>query len=298
MKGSPPGYTQEALAADLADLGIRPGHTILVHASMRSVGQVQGGVTGVIDTLRHLVGQAGTLVVPTGTPDNSDSSRVHLSRIADMSGAQRRRYRVSMPAYDVANTPSTGMGVLAETVRTHPGARRSVHPQSSFAALGAQARQITENHAETCHFGEQSPLARLYDLAAWVLLLGVDYRACSAFHLAEYRYQPHPRTRTYRCVVRRGSQQQWWQYWDVDLDDSDFGKLGMDLDGTRIPLRGTVGKAECRLLPIRSAVDYAVLWLRQHRVTCRVGSQCTTGRPDVILQVNSASRWEPALTTK
>ena len=267
MKVSSPARSGEALAADLTALGIHQGQTLLVHASMRAVGPVQGGVTTVVDELRSLLGTAGTLVVPTGTSDNSDSSRTHLSQIAGMTAAQRRRYRTSMPAFDIRRTPSTGMGILAETVRTTPGARRSAHPQSSFAALGAQAGQITENHAESCHFGEQSPLARLYDLAAWILLLGVDYRACTAFHLAEYRYQPHLQTRTYRCVVQQGSQERWWQYRDVRLDDSDFGELGMDLDRTGTPIWGTVGNAECRLLPVRFAVDYAIVWLRHRRVT-------------------------------
>jgi aminoglycoside 3-N-acetyltransferase len=35
--------------------------------------------------------------------------------------------------------------------------------------------------------GEASPLARLYDLDAWVLLLGVGYQRNTCFHLAEYR---------------------------------------------------------------------------------------------------------------
>ena len=72
---------------------------------------------------------------------------------------------------------------------------RSAHPQTSFAALGPKARELMNDHAVDCHLGECSPLGRLYEEGAWILLLGVGYATCSAFHLAEYRYTPNPPTR-------------------------------------------------------------------------------------------------------
>lgn len=258
-------YSQESISKDLVTLGVARGQTLLLHASMRSMGYVEGGAGAIVDTLRTLIGPDGTLVVPTATPNNSDTSRTHLSRVAHMTAYERECYRAAMPAFDPATTPSAGMGVIAETVRTTPGALRSVHPQTSFAALGPRAGDITERHASDCHLGEQSPLAMLYDLTAWILLLGIGYDSCSAFHLAEYRYTVHPPVRLYRCVINRDGKSQWWQYRDVDLDDSDFRELGSDLDQTGIPIRGTVAEAECRLLPLRPAVDFAVEWLRRHR---------------------------------
>jgi aminoglycoside 3-N-acetyltransferase len=259
-------YNRQSAIEDLIKLGLRQGQTALIHASMRAIGSMEGGASAVVDALRIVLGQEGTLVVPTGTPNNSDSSRAYLSNVAGMTTDQRRRYRKAMPAFDPKTTPSAGMGILAEIVRTTSGAIRSIHPQTSFAALGPRANEITGHHDPRCHLGEQSPLRRLYDLDAWILLLGVGYQCCSAFHLAEYRYAPRMPRRTYRCVVLRNNQPQWWQYSDAQLDDSDFYELGSDLDRTKIPLRGTVGRADCRLLPIRPTVDYAVGWLRHHRL--------------------------------
>ena len=51
------------------------------------------------------------------------------------------------------------------------------------------------DHRLESHLGEYSPLAKLYRMEASVLLLGVGYQVCSAFHLAEYRYVESPPTR-------------------------------------------------------------------------------------------------------
>ncbi len=252
--------TAATLAADLRALGLGEG-IVLVHASLRKVGPVKGEVASVAEALRHVLGPDGTLVVPTGTADNSDTSRVHLARTAGMTDQERERYRQRMPAFDPDTTPSTGMGALAEYVRRAPGAKRSAHPQTSFAALGGAAGQITGGHDPACHFGEASPLARLYDLDARVLLLGVGFESCSAFHLAEYRYTPAPPTREYRCVVQRG----WWSYQDVELDDGDFPELGAAFEATGQVGTGQVGRARARLFAVRAAVDFAEGWLAAHR---------------------------------
>jgi aminoglycoside 3-N-acetyltransferase len=259
------GHSQEAIARDLRQLGLQLGATVLVHASLKSMGWVEGGAAAAVASLRGVLGSAGTLVVPTGTADNSDSSRPHLAKVYGMDKRELQRYYDAMPGFDPASTPSTGMGAIAEAVRTAPGASRSRHPQSSFAALGALAKAVTGDHAESCHLGESSPLGRLYDLDAQVLLLGVGYESCSAFHLAEYRYAPGPPIRTYRCVVMRDGMRRWHEYEDVDLDDRDFGEVGREFDATGAPRRGVVAESSCRLFALRSAVDFAVGWMRHHR---------------------------------
>jgi aminoglycoside 3-N-acetyltransferase len=76
--------------------------------------------------------------------------------------------------FDPSRMPSRWMGVLAEAVRTWPGAVRSDHPQASFAALGKHAAAIAEGHRLDDALGEQSPLGAVYRLHGKVLLLGAD----------------------------------------------------------------------------------------------------------------------------
>jgi aminoglycoside 3-N-acetyltransferase len=256
--------TRESLMTDLRALGITPGQVLLVHASMRRMGWVSGGAGEVVAALRDVLGQDATLVVPTTTADNSDTSRLYLARTAGMTPDEIERYREAMPPFTFER-PSVGTGRVAEHIRRTPGAVRSEHPQTSFAALGPQARMLMTGHRPDCHLGEYSPLGRLYDAGAWVLLLGVGYAACSCFHLAEYRYVPLPPRQVYRCVIAEEGTRRWWSYEDVVLDDRDFAALGAALDRTRHVIRGHVGHAECRLVPLRAAVDFAAEWLQRHR---------------------------------
>jgi len=270
---------RESLVRDLRSLGVILGQTLLVHASLRQIGWVEGGADEVVAALRQAVGRDATLVVPVATADNSDTSRLYLTRTAGMAPDEIERYRDSMPPF-TSERPSVGMGRIAECVRTAPGAVRSQHPQTSFAALGPQAGLLMSDHRLDCHLGESSPLRRLYDASAWVLLMGVGYEACTCFHLAEYRYVAFPPRQVYGCVIAEQGQRQWWSYEDVVLDDRDFAALGAAFDQTGHVIRGHVGQAECRLAPIAAAVDFAAEWLQQHRTAVPARSGVTSANPE------------------
>jgi aminoglycoside 3-N-acetyltransferase len=262
---SPSIVTREDIAHDLRALGVTAGQILLVSASLRSIGWVNGGAESVVAALCEVLNPDGTLVVLTETADNSDSSRLHLARIAGMTEQEADRFRAEMPPFDRDATPSTCMGRIAEAVRAHPDAIRSDHPQSSFAAIGPMAVKLMAGHELTCHLGEDSPLGKMYGLGASVLLLGVGFSACTAFHLAEYRYIENPPKRSYSCVIKIGSGKEWVDYKDVVLDDSEFEAIGEELDQKKIPDRGRVGNADCRLMPLRKVVDSAREWMHEHR---------------------------------
>ncbi|MDQ0797690.1 aminoglycoside N(3)-acetyltransferase [Streptomyces sp. B1I3] len=259
----------DRVAAQLHGLGVERGGVLLVHASMRSAGE---DAEAMAHALRRSLGPQGTLVVPSFTPENSDTSPFYLSRVRGLGAEARAALRAAMPPFDRATTPaSPSMGRLAETVRLAPEAVRSGHPQTSFAAVGPAAATLLARHRPDCHLGEDSPLARLYEADAQVLLLGTGFATCSAFHLAEYRLPAAPR-RLYRCVIAPDGGRRWWEYEDVELDDSDFAALGGDFeraDVTGAVRRGRVGAAPCRLFPLRAAVDFATGWLVEHRVRAR-----------------------------
>jgi aminoglycoside 3-N-acetyltransferase len=269
----PSGATREAvtgrqLVDDLRALGVQAGGSVLVHASLSMIGHVQGGAKTVIDALLEVLGRDGTLVTGAGTPENSSTSRAFQASTIGYTLQQVAEFRAGMPAFDPTTTP-TSVGAIAEALRTTSGAFRSGHPQSSFAAVGREAKALMARHRVTCHLGEASPLAKLYKRDAWILLLGVDYHACSAFHLAEYRYRERPPRQVYSCVVRKWGKPRWFTYRDVALDDGDFEIIGKSLEDAEndnpVMLKGLVGNAPSRLIPMRHVVDFARDWMAGHR---------------------------------
>ncbi|WP_328222968.1 AAC(3) family N-acetyltransferase [Streptomyces sp. NBC_00104] len=244
--------------ATLAELGVRPGGVLMAHASLRGSGL---SPTAVRDALLSALGPGGTLVVPAFTPENSDTSREYADRTEGMDEPQKAGFRASMPPFDPESTPCPTMGALAECVRTTPGAVRSGHPQTSFAALGPRATELLGDHDPHCHLGERSPLSELYEADAEILLLRVGFEVCTAFHLAEYRLSPPPPTRTYRCVVRdRG----WIEYEDVDLYDGDFEEIGERLPRDLRTEREVAGRTTV-LIGMRDAVDTALKQMSGYR---------------------------------
>jgi aminoglycoside 3-N-acetyltransferase len=253
----------DELARELRALGLQAGTTVLAHASLRAVGWVDDGAQAVISALRSVLGPGGTMVVATTTAANSDSSRNYRATIDGLAPFWVDAYQRVMPPYDRDTPAETGQ--IAEAVRMSPDSIRSAHPQSSFAAIGPLADWLMRDHRLGCHLGEDSPVGKLYKRGAWILLLGVGYQACSALHLAEYRYKPDPPRQTYRCVVKYRGKPQWRTYTDVVLDDSDFIAIGMALDKEIVSRRGYVGLADCRLIPLQAAVDRATEWMRKNR---------------------------------
>lgn len=262
-----PPVTRRRVVRGLRRLGVKPGQTLLVHASLPSLGWVRGGAPAVVSALREAVGPDGHVVMPTGTEANSKTSRVHQASIAMLTPHEVEEYHLAMPAFDRDATPS-GMGAISEALRTADGAARSAHPQSSFAAIGPEADLLMSDHPLDCHLGPDSPLGRLVKMDARVLMVGVGYWAFTGFHLAEYLYTPRPPKRTYACVVAastgvRGGR--WEEYEDVVLDDQKFDDIGESLEKHMVVKRGKVGHAECRLVPLHAAVEFAAEWMAKHR---------------------------------
>ncbi|MFG2130188.1 aminoglycoside N(3)-acetyltransferase [Streptomyces sp. NPDC048751] len=252
-----PLVTRDTLRAELRALGVKPGEILLVHSSLSSLGWVCGGAVAVVQGLLDALGPDGTLVVPTHSTHLTDPATWRNPPVPE---EWWERIRAAMPAYDPLITRSLGVGVVPETVRTWPGALRSAHPHTSFAALGPRAADIVDAHAQDCRLGERSPLARLEERGARVLLLGTGYDTCTSFHLAEYR-TPAPLVGVGRPAPGGG----WETVTEVSVSSDRFDELGHDFERDRPVVRGEVGAADVRLFPVRDAVAYAERWLALHR---------------------------------
>ena len=248
--------TVETLTAQLRALGVRREGVLLVHSSYKSLGEVIGGPQAVVEAL---LAAAGTVVVPTHTPENSEPAAWSNPPVPD---AWWGPIRHESPGFDPARTPaSRWMGRLAELVRTWPGARRSDHPQVSFAAVGPRAAAVVGGHSLADNLGEASPLGAIYRMDGQVLLLGVRHDANTSLHLGETR-QPSPPMHAAGSSVRgRG----WTTWTEVEVDAGDFDVLGEAFEETGAVTLGPVGASTARLMSQRAAADFATAWIRHHR---------------------------------
>ncbi len=150
--------TKQQIITGLSHLGLKAGDVVIVHSSLSSFGEVEGGADTVIDALLEVIGDQGTLIVPTFNYDPG--------------------------VFDIKETPSV-VGRITETLRLRKDAVRSAHPTHSVAAIGRLAELITEDHDKVDPFAKDSALHKAAKVDAKILQLGVTQTSNSSIHVAE-----------------------------------------------------------------------------------------------------------------
>ncbi|KAB2334559.1 AAC(3) family N-acetyltransferase [Cytobacillus depressus] len=250
--------TRTSLRRDLVSLGLKKGMVVIVHSSLSSLGWVCGGPVAVVQALMDTVGEEGTIVMPTQTGDLSDPSEWQRPPVPEEWWSTIRE---EMPAYDPQITPSRGMGKTVETFRTFPEVKRSLHPMYSFAAWGKHAGYILSEQSLEEGFGLSSPLAKIYELDGYVLLLGVQHDSNTSLHLAEHAI-------VNRKKVQKGSalfennERVWKTYEEILYDADPFEALGKEFEESYSINCSKVGLATSKFMRQRLLVDFGREWLK------------------------------------
>ncbi len=261
------GWSRAQLVAHLRRLGVAEGDVVMVHASLRAIGPVQGGADGVLDALEATIGPDGTLLMNLGARDD-------WGWVNDLPEADREAALRDAEPFDRLTTPADpDVGVLAEVFRTRPGTEVSDHPEGRFGACGRLAHQLVDDVAWDDYYGQGSPLERLVDAGGQVLRLGADPDTVTLLHYAEY-LAPLPskrRVRRHRMVT--GAAGHDLRVVDT-LDDSNGIVDHPGEDYFAVILRryletgrasvGVVGRARSELIDAADIVEFAVAWMVEH----------------------------------
>nr|WP_239075815.1 AAC(3) family N-acetyltransferase [Listeria ivanovii] len=245
-------YTTKKIVSDLERVGIAKGDTIIFHASMSKAHWICGGAVAVILALQEAVGENGNIVMPAQTGQLTDPAKWENPPVPE---SWWKIIRAETPPFDPFVTPTRGMGVIAETFRSMPDVSRSFHPYHSFCAWGKDKRWIVHNQPLAESLGDDSPLGKLYQLSAKIILFGVDNNNNTSLHLAEERSNVFPLVENQAAFFKNGAII-WKKYQEIDYDSEAFIALGRAYEKEMDFHPTTVAGAPTKIYAMRSLIDF------------------------------------------
>lgn len=276
MSGLSSGWaTAGDIVADLRRLDVREGDALMIHASLRRIGPVEGGPAGVLDALDAAVGADGTLMMILGAL--IDHEWVNQSAEED-----RPALLANVAPHDPLTAPALPeVGYLAEAFRTRAGTIVTDNPSGRFAARGRLAEAFLRDAPWDDYYGPGSPLHRLCDAGGRVLRLGAHPDTTTVLHYAEYladvpgtrrvrrHYRVHgpngPDTRSVECLDDERGIVDWPGDASIAWPDNDYFAVILQAylaEGRG--LRGRVGRADAELIDAQDIVDFGARWMSRH----------------------------------
>jgi aminoglycoside 3-N-acetyltransferase len=256
-------HSRQDLANGFRRLGISSGDTLMVHASVRAVGEVAGGPDQIHLALKDAVTADGTLMMYASCPSYYDE----VGR-GNLRPDQERELVEKLPAFDPFTARAQrDNGVLVEFLRTYPGSVVNPHV-ARFVVWGKHAGHLISSQPWSYGFGHQSALERFVQLDGKILLLGCDHDTVTFLHYAEHIVDiPDKRVARFKVPVNENGERVWREMEEFDTSDEGahpnwpdrfFARL-VDTYLAQTNNRGAqVGNADCFLLNSRGLLEFAL----------------------------------------
>lgn len=255
-------HTRESLVKDLHRLGVNAGDVVMVHASLRRIGEVAGGPDQVHLAIKDVLGEHGTMFMYASCPQYVDE----VGR-GNLAPDEEREILDKLPPFDALTARSArDNGALVELFRTWPDTVVNHHP-ARFAVWGKQAAYLLSEQPWDFAFGEGSLLERFTKLDGRILLLGADHDNTTYLHYAEHIADfPDKRIARFRVPVLEGGKRVWRDMAEVDSSKGAhdnwpeyfFEQLVDDFLAMTHNEGGIVGNATSHLIPARGLLEFAL----------------------------------------
>nr|AGC09640.1 putative aminoglycoside N(3')-acetyltransferase III [uncultured bacterium] len=209
-------HSRASLVRDARSLGISPGDTLMVHASVRSVGEIAGGPDQIHLALEEALTERGTLMMYASCPAHYDE----VGR-GNLTAEQEREVLEKLPAFDAQTARSQREnGALVELLRTYPGSVVNDHV-ARFVVRGRHARHLISKQPWDYAFGKDSALDRFVQLGGKILLLGCDHDNVTFLHYAEHIVDiPGKRVSRFKVPVLVNGERVWRDMEEFDTSEA------------------------------------------------------------------------------
>lgn len=267
--------TKSQLVNEIRKLGLSEGQTVMLHASVKSIGHIVGGPQTILDALFEILTSRGTLMMLVGWEDNPYNifSASFQDDIDKWPEKKRQTFYDTCPTFDPEYSRSDirEMGILTEYLRTYPGSIRSRHPLG-YAAVGKLAQYVLKDQQWQYREGSGSPLEKLCDVGGKVLLLGSPTGKVTLLHFAENLADiPNKKTVRYKMPIIQNGDRVWKDFEEYDFINGivpwpeDYFKSIVDEyieKGNGV--QGTVGMAECHLFDAKDLNNFGINWMERN----------------------------------
>lgn len=160
--------TKEEIIASLKEAEAPKNKVVIVHTSLKKIGEIEGGGEGLLDALiEYFTAEGGLLCIPTHTWGWQNDTTV--------------------PTLDLCE-PRSNIGVLPNIAARDKRATRSMHPTHSMAVFGDSGKVSEFLRNEELSETTSSPegcYGNIYKMDGYVLLIGVGQEKNTFLHCVE-----------------------------------------------------------------------------------------------------------------
>jgi aminoglycoside 3-N-acetyltransferase len=256
-------HSRQELAEAFSALGVAPGDTVMVHASVRAVGPIAGGPDQIHLAIKDALTDRGTLMMYASCPDHYDEVGRGLHP-----GSIERVILEKLPPFDALTARAArDNGTLVEFFRSYPGTTVNHHP-ARFAVWGAQAMHLISEQPWDFAFGRGSALDRFVALDGKILLIGCDHDNVTFLHYAEHILDvPGMRIAVFEVPVLENGVRVWKEMKEIDTSGAGAHPNWPDRFFAQIVNRylaktqnrgGRVGHAHCFLFDAKGLLELAL----------------------------------------